>query len=46
MLLVLGSHDVQDGNSYDVDFVRRPLHLQFLLELEEQLNTPSMNRAQ
>ena len=29
MLLVLVSHDVQNGISYDVDFVRWPLHFEF-----------------
>ena len=29
MLLVLVSHDVQNGISYDFDFVRWPLHFEF-----------------
>ena len=31
MLLVLVSHDVQNGISYDFDFVRWPLHFEFPL---------------
>ena len=29
MLLVLVSHDVQNGISYEFNFVRWPLHLEF-----------------